>query len=217
MQWHAVTKREATCRSQLRINIIVRHTAVHWSVCMSKALNGDVSPRQGLSAHSNPAVDTQSHLPTFLNIFPKSHSLFLCLYAWLLPVPAHMSHSLFFLLCLCLYTNIFLSLLFLLHPSIPVLTPWPSPNGLKMLLQFICIYLHLKYKHSQEKLGGNVDHILYGKKWLFEDILCDVLQVLDYRKQIYTENIQKLIKAKVVKSTCNLKIRLCCEANYKLL
>lgn len=74
-----VTKWEATCGSQMLNNIMVRHTAVHGSVCMSKALNEDVSPRQGLSAHSNPAVDTQPHLPTFLNIFPKSHSPFLSL------------------------------------------------------------------------------------------------------------------------------------------
>lgn len=64
-----------------------------------------------------------------------------------------------------------------------------------MLLQFICIYLHLKYKRSQEKLGGNVDHILYGKKWLFEDILCDVLQGLDFKKtDLHREHLKVVWK-----------------------
>lgn len=40
-----------------------------------------------------------------------------------------------------------------------------------MLLQFICIYLHLKYERGQENLGGNVEHILHGKKRLVGDCL----------------------------------------------
>lgn len=43
-------------------------------------------PRHGFSAHSNPAFKIRPHLPTFLNIFPKSHcpSLSLCLRGYLL-------------------------------------------------------------------------------------------------------------------------------------
>lgn len=113
-----VTKWEGTRHSQLLINIIVRHTAVHGSVCMSKALNEDVSPRQGLSAHSNPAVDIRPHLPTFLNIFPKSHSPLLCLSVFKATYCAnsYVSQSLF--PSVCTQTSFFLFFSCFIPPSL---------------------------------------------------------------------------------------------------
>ena len=161
-------------------------------VCVSSESNEDVSPRQGLSPHSSSAVHIQPHLPTSLNIVPKPHSpsppsvcirsylpcQFICLPVFFRPA-----------LSLSLHKHLSLSLFVLLHPSILVLTLlWPGPNGLKMLLQVICIYLHLKCEHGQENLGGKCGpHIAWQEVagWGLSRVV--VLLGRAYRKQIHSK------------------------------
>lgn len=68
-------------------------------------------PRHGFSAHSNPAFKIHPHLPTFLNIFPKSHCPSLSLSAFVATYFANSCVSKFFF-SPCVVTQTSFSLFF---------------------------------------------------------------------------------------------------------
>lgn len=87
-------------------------------------------PRHGFSAHSNPAFKIHPHLPTFLNIFPKSHCPSLSLSAFVATYFANSCVSKFFFLLVSLHKHLslfsFLTSSFHLCSHPLTLPKWPQ-------------------------------------------------------------------------------------------
>lgn len=140
-------------------------------------------PTQGLSAHSSPAVDVQPHLPSPLNIFPKSHSSFLCLtFSNSVFVATYCANSyvspFFFPSCVSVFTQTYFSLKFF-SCFIPPSLFSPCADPVQMASRCCCNSFAFTYISSTNTAKKTLEEMLTTYRmarsgWL-KIVFCDIL------------------------------------------